>query len=195
MFISASCINDIINSIQSEYIYKEALIKYFPKKEIRDEFSQEAYLYILERPEHMIDIFNKRYFKYWFLNMVKNQVMSNSSSWHLNFRKPQQQLMENPPEETEEYNYFQEEDDKEEKEKKQLKLRIVEQAIAHFQKLDPKSKSSFDIFKLYYYEHLSIREISKRFFDTPSSTIWEHLKEAEVLIKHYINKYHKHIKN
>ena len=194
MFITADTVHLIFNLIQKEYIYEEVLRKYFPKKDIRDEFYNEMWLYFFEHPDRIVEVWNKKQFKYYYIGLIKNQVLSNSSSWHLNFRKPQQSLMEHLPEDTEEYNYFQEEEEQEEKEKKKFKLRVIEEALQHFQKLDPKFKPSADIFRLYYYENMSIREIGKKFFDSPPTTIFEHLKEAEVLVKHYKNKYHKHFK-
>ena len=193
--MSAATIQQVYDLMQKDFVYKEVLYKYFPKKDIRDEFNQELILYIFEHPERIIEVWNSKSFKYYYIGLVKNQVLSNDSNWHNKFRKPQQQLIDELPEQTEEPDYFEEEEIQEQKEKKKIKLRIIEQAIAHFLKLNPKSKSSFDIFKLYYYENLSIREISKRFFNTPPTTIFDHLKEAEVLIKWYVEKYNKHIKN
>jgi RNA polymerase sigma factor (sigma-70 family) len=194
MFISASCINDIVNSIQKEYIYKEALLKYFPKKEIREEFFQEAMLYILERPEHMIEIYNAKYFKYWFLNMVKNQVISNNSDWHRNFRKPLTQLTDNLPEETEEPNHFEQEEIEYEHKKKKFKLKLINQALDHYMNLDPTFKADGLIFHMYYIDGLTMRQISDKMFDTPLTTIYRSIQSTEHMVRWYIKKHHPNIK-
>ena len=190
LFITAGTANKVYELATKEFVYQEVLRKYFPNKKVRVEFEQEAWLYMLEHPEKIIDVWNKKFFIYYFISMVKNQVLSNSSSWHIKFRKTQYQLVEILPEESEEQNPFQNEEEQEKINIKLKKIQLVEEALQHFMRIEPRHKPSIDMFRLYYYENLSIRDISKKFFNTSITTCWEHVEEAKVLVKWYIKKYY-----
>ena len=119
MFISADTANRVYELACKDFIYKEVLRKYFPNKSVRQEFENEAWLYLLEHPEKTVEVWNQKWFHYYFIALVKNQVLSNSSNWHLNFRKSKHELMDVMPEETVEDNHFHEQDE-------QLKINIKE---------------------------------------------------------------------
>lgn len=193
MFISAATANKVYELASKDFIYKEVLRKYFPNKSMRTEFEQEAWLYLLEHPDKTVEVWNKKFFHYYFIALVKNQVLSNSSNWHLNFRKYKHELLDIMPEESIEENPFQEQDDKITKAVKEKKLEIIDAALNHFLRLDPYFKPSADVFRLHYYEGMSIRQISKQFYDEPTTSVWELIKNAEVLVKGYVRKYHSNI--
>lgn len=190
VFLTADTANKVYELASKDFIFEEVLRKYFPNKKIREEFTNEIWLYLLEHPDRTVQVWNQRYFKYYFIGMVKNQVLSNSSSWHLNFRKTQYQLPEIMPEQSCDYDAFKKEENQIDQMVKLKKIELINNAISHYLKINPHFKPSADIFILYYFEGLSIRQISESFFSTPPTTIWEHLKEAEVLVKFYIRKYH-----
>ena len=48
MFISADTANRVYELACKDFIYKEVLRKYFPNKSVRQEFENEAWLYLLE---------------------------------------------------------------------------------------------------------------------------------------------------
>jgi predicted DNA-binding protein YlxM (UPF0122 family) len=73
------------------------------------------------------------------------------------------------------------------------KITIINKALNHYQELDPYFKASADFFKAHYVDGLSIRTISKKFFDTPATTVHRHIKEVEILVKYYIKKHCSHL--
>lgn len=190
MFISASSISDVINTIQKEFIYKEVLGKYFPKKEIREEFFQELALYLCENKEKVVDIYNKKYFQYYFITICKNQVKSSSSSWHLNFRKKPYLLIESLPEQQGEISPLFEDSPETIEKDRQHKLNIIDKALSHYQSLDPKFKLQADLFKAHYKDGLSIRQISKKFFNMPPTTIHDNITQTKVMIKWFAKKHY-----
>jgi len=192
-FISAATIQQMFHLCQSDCIYDEALRKYFPKKDIRDEFSQEIWLHIFEHPDKMLEVYNKRYFRYYFLNIVRNQVMSSSSSWHKKFRKPNFELVEKLPEQTEEMECFIDEELERDIKIRKTKIKLINKAIKHYMDLDPAFKPNADFFKEHYINGLSIRAIGKKYFDTPHSVVHEYIQEARIKIKFYITKYHSNL--
>jgi DNA-directed RNA polymerase specialized sigma24 family protein len=174
-----------------DFIYEEVLRKYFPKKEIRSEFEQEIWLYLLENPDKTLEVYNAKYFKYYFISIVKRQVISNSSNWHVNFRKPNMDITDTILEQGEEYNPLETEEQQIKLLDKETKLQLVEDALNHFQQRDKEFKVSADFFRCHYYEGMSIRQISKKFFNTPPTTVFENIHKASTLIKHYYRKYKK----
>lgn len=187
--MSAKTVHEVFDMTRKDFIYDEVLKKYFPKKEIRDEFHNHLWLQFFENSGSTVNAHNNKYFKYYFIAAVKNQVISNSSNWHNTFRKPQFELREELPEETEEFNHFQDEEEEREKEIKKNKIALVNDALNHFLRLDPNFKVSRDMFKAHYEDGLSIRQISKKFFGTPPTSCYEYIKNAEALIQHYIRKH------
>lgn len=193
MFISASCVNDIIMIMEKEFLYEEVFRKFFPKKEIRDEFKQETYLYILEHPERIIQVYNEKWFKYYFISMVKKQVQSNSSSWHLNFRKHSMDLNNEMKEMAEEDNFFAFEEEKLNEKIKKTKVKLINEALNHYTKLDPMFKPSADFFKEHYVKGMTIRAIGEKYYNTPPTSVYERIREAKEKVRYYIRKHKSHL--
>lgn len=187
--VTADTVHKIFELTQKDLIYEEVLRKFFPRKDIRDEFKSELWLYFFEHPEPVIKAFNQKYFRYYFVSIVKNQAISNSKNWFSSYSPHKPILMETLPEESEEINPFEIEDMLYEKEVKIKKVKAVEDAIAHYLRLEPRLKPEFDVFKMYYFEHMTMREISKHMFNIPLSDVYLYIRSAEERIKRYMFKH------
>lgn len=191
MLITADTVNTIFALTQKDFYYKEVLSKYFKRKAERQEFESELWLYLFENPLKTIEVFNNGFFKYWFIAIVKKQVVSNKSSWHYQFRKQNFLLYDNPPEAGEEQNlYLQQEEQKEFEDEKQNKIRVVKEALNFYYKHDPFFLKEGKIFEMYFFDNLSAREIAEKIKGINHKTVWEHINYATVLVKHYIKKHH-----
>lgn len=193
MFISASCVNDIIMVMEKEFLYDEVFRKFFPNKDTRDEFKQETYLYILEHPERVVQVYNEKWFRYWFIAMVKQQVQSNSSSWHINFRKPLMNLSNEVRETGEEEDFFAFENELRNEKIKKTKIKLINEALNHYIKIDPMFKPSADFFKEHYVKGMTIRAIGEKYYNTPPTSVYARIREAKEKIKYYIKKHKSHI--
>lgn len=58
----------------------------YPKLDQKGELLSEISLYYLENKEKIERVYEEGYFKYYFINTVKNQVRSKTSSFHKNIR-------------------------------------------------------------------------------------------------------------
>ncbi len=192
MFISAATIYVVFELMQKDFFYEEMLRKYFSKKDTREEFNQELMVFLFENPDKITDIWNKKYFKYYYLSVVKNQVMSSTSSWHKNFRKPLNQLVDSIPEQTEEVNFFIEEELLEKEKLNKKKIICINKALNHFEALDPWFKTNSVFFKEYYIKNLNIRDISKK-YKASSSTVHRQIHEAKHMVRWWIKKYNNNL--
>lgn len=193
MFLSADTIYTMFNMMQKDNFFNEVLCKYLPKKDIREEFNQELNVYLFENPDKMVGIWNQKYFKYYYINLVKNQIISSSSPWHKKFRKPNFELMEKMPEESEEMECFAFEEYKLNSKIRKTKIKLINKAIKHYLEIDPAFKPNADFFKEHYINGLSIRAIGKKYFNTPHSVVHEYIQEAKIKIKFYIKKHHSNL--
>lgn len=195
-FISADTIYTMFNLMQKDSFFDEVLSKYFPKKEIKEEFSQELYMYIFEHPDKMVSIWNQHYFRYYFINMIKNQVISSSSKWHKNFRRNNIINYTDAPLDTEDdTNPFIEIESIRKEKLDKKRITAINKALNHYETLNPWFKTNAVFFKEHFVEGLSFREISKKYHNTPISTIHYAIREAVILVRWHITKHHKHLKN
>jgi len=83
-------INEILEEIYTKgSIYDEIIDNIIGEKnQLKSELLSEISLYYLLNKEKIEDVYNKGYFKYYFINTVKNQFWSNTSSFHKNIRIP-----------------------------------------------------------------------------------------------------------
>jgi hypothetical protein len=81
-------INDILIEITTKgSIYDEIMNNLLsPRFELKPELISELSLSFLENREKIEKVYEMGYFKYYFINSVKNQVHSNTSPFHKNIR-------------------------------------------------------------------------------------------------------------
>lgn len=182
--------------MESDFFYSEVLSKFLPKKDIRDEFKQEIYLYLLEHPERILEVYNKQYFKYYFINLVKQQVLSSTSSWHKTFRRNDFiNYTDAPLDMEDDTNVYAEIESLKKEKLNKKRITAINKALNHYEQLNPWFKTNSVFFKEHFIEGLSFREISKKYHNTPISTIHYAIREAVILVRWHITKHHKHLKN
>jgi hypothetical protein len=81
-------INNILKEITtSGSIYDEILSNVlYPRLELKPELISELSLSFLENKEKIEEVYEKGYFKYYFINACRNQVHSSTSPFHKNIR-------------------------------------------------------------------------------------------------------------
>jgi hypothetical protein len=77
-----SIYDEIINNIIS------------PRYDLKPELISEIAISFLENKEKIDEVYRQGYFKYYFINTVKNQVHSNTSSFHKNVRVKDYEFMD-----------------------------------------------------------------------------------------------------
>jgi hypothetical protein len=81
-------IDDILREIVTEGTIWDEIIENIihPNSHLKPELISEISLGYLENKEKIEDVWEKGYFKYYFINTVRNQIRSNTSSFHKNIR-------------------------------------------------------------------------------------------------------------
>lgn len=196
MLITADTVHKVFELVHKEAFFEDVLRKYFPSKKTRTEFKNELWLYFFESPEKTIEAFNKNYFKYLYLSIIKNWVISTSSTWHKKFRKNEHSLMEHIPEVEDETDLeIGDQRRLDPQTAKELKLRLINDALDYYLKLDPTLIADITWFKYHYMEKLSFDSIAERLnkgkpkkLNTCKKTVGNRIKYVEVLVKYYIRK-------
>lgn len=159
---------EVVNHIIKATWLEEALRKYFPSKQIRDEFRQEFFLIILQmNEEKLIRYYDNKETRNELrgvcLGIISNQVRSCSSAWHRKFRKRQQQEVEYDVLafclEDEADKIFQQKNDKE---VDYIFLETIEQVLEGYIKKDPYLRRDVAIFKMHTFDKLSYTKISDK---------------------------------
>jgi uncharacterized membrane protein YheB (UPF0754 family) len=139
VFITAATVNEVFQLANQDQRFEEVLQKYFQSKSERDEFRQHLWLQILTADKNkVLDAWNERWFIFYYVAICNNQVKSYSSSWHKQFRSDHDEveIYENTFEdkcyETKDY---------------ELGREIINEALEHYIKQDPKFRLTADIFK------------------------------------------------
>lgn len=90
-------INDILVEMTTRgSIYDEIMNNLLnPRTDLKPELISELSISFLENGEKIEQIYNQGYFKYYFINCVKNQVHSNTSSFHKNIRIQDTEIFDN----------------------------------------------------------------------------------------------------
>jgi RNA polymerase sigma factor (sigma-70 family) len=187
-FITAATVHHIFDLIKNDFVYEQVLRSYFTNKSERDDFRNSLWLYFFEHPEPTIKSYNQKYFKYYYISVIKNQVTSNTKKWIDKYSINKPILMEHLPEIPEEQEPFLEEELSEEIRLKNYKVELVKKAIDHYLNIDPKNKPEMDMFKMYYIDKLTMRQISKKMYNIPLTDVYRYIKSAEERIKWYIKK-------
>ena len=90
-------INDILIQITTpNSIYDEIINNLIqPRFDLKPELISEISISFLENRVKVEEAYEKGYFKYYFINTVKNQIHSNTSSFHKNIRIQDNEYFEN----------------------------------------------------------------------------------------------------
>jgi len=90
-------INTILIEITTKgSIYDEIINNLItPRFDLKPELISEISISFLENKEKIEDVYERGYFKYYFINTVKNQIHSNTSSFHKNNRIQDYELYDN----------------------------------------------------------------------------------------------------
>ena len=201
MFITASTNSQVYDHILKDKFYEDMLRKFVKNKQDRQELKQYVWISICQmNEEKLITIWNKRQFKYYYVNIVKNQVQSSDSYYHRLYRKFKkmdigQEKTDYQPQE------FVNDDQldgniedeiiaQEIKEENQLKLRLIDKALIQMVKDEPLLFVQAELFKLYYKQHMTYREIEEK-TKIPRTSVFQYVNLAKFHIKQYINKQNK----
>ena len=81
-------IDEILKEIITEGTIWDEIIENIihPNSHLKPELISEISLGYMENKEKIEDVWEKGYFKYYFINTVRNQIRSNTSSFHKNIR-------------------------------------------------------------------------------------------------------------
>ncbi len=81
-------IDEILREIITEGTIWDEIIENIihPNSHLKPELISEIALGYMENKEKIEDVWEKGYFKYYFINTVRNQIRSNTSSFHKNIR-------------------------------------------------------------------------------------------------------------
>jgi len=90
-------INDILTQIATKgSIYDEIIDNIIqPRFDLKPELISEISISFLENRIKVEEAYEKNYFKYYFINTVRNQIHSNTSSFHKNIRIQDNEYFEN----------------------------------------------------------------------------------------------------
>jgi DNA-directed RNA polymerase specialized sigma24 family protein len=198
MFLTADTINRVFELTQKEPIYKEILRKFFFDKKQREEFTQELWLSIfnIDPPEKVVTAWNEKWFRYLFVHIIKKQVLSSSSKWNLNNRlRTSKEVIRERNEDGEPieageldvYEFEEQENEREAKQLKSHKINLILEALNHLEQKNPQqNKGRVDLFKMYFFEGLTYREVSKKAHNIPLSSVWVEIKRTTRDIQKYI---------
>lgn len=184
-FLTANTSQEVYKFILADKSYEEILQKFFSKKSERDEFRQYLWLIICEQGEEkIVTSWNSKFFKYWYVSVIKNQVASATSPWHLKERARNHNIDEiDGLNEPGEYGITYEDIDNQNY--NNMRLELVEKAIQYWSAKDPFFLTERECFNLYYQEGLSYRQISKK-LNIPTPSVYIYVNAAQVKIKGYI---------
>lgn len=195
MFLTADTVHKIFTFTEADSFFEEMLRKFLPKKSERMEFKNELWLYLFEHPEKTIESWNNKYFKYFFVSILQRQIKSTTSNWHINFRKNKHQLVDFVPEQESKDPDSDELWKQELTRCKQLKLikrDSLEEALNHYERIDPPFKFEATVFRLYFFDGLNLREIAKRYNNHLNITTFSlAIKSACTMIHWYFKKRNK----
>ena len=183
----------ILNEVANSKIYNEVLECYIPNDDDeRAEFKQYLFDILCTKPNKVIeDLWHKKQFMYWYVGIIRNSIISSTSPWHRKHRSNEYKTTNHIPEEVEEVKF--EFIVKEEEDEKQIKLGMVDDAIAYHLAKNPKLKTEFDLFRMHFKNNLSYREISKM-THIPLTACYQYVQTALVLVKKYVTNKQQKIK-
>lgn len=187
--MTAATAQQVYNYIIKDNFYDEILFKFFNNKEERDEFRQELWIMLGEiKEEKILKAWNDKYFKYLYVRIISNQVKSSTSRWQYNKKFDMEKFKADTDFSTEsiEHDIIKAEVAKE----NTLKLTLIDKAINHLITINPHFIIESELFKMHHKDGLTLREISNK-TNIPSTSVFEYIQSAQVLIKGHIKKHYK----
>jgi hypothetical protein len=147
-------INNILIEITTRgSIYDEIINNLItPRFDLKPELISEISLSFLENKDKIEDIYIRGYFKYYFINTVKNQIHSNTSSFHKNIRIQDYQTYED---------YMEVEDDTDIDDKIEFEERL--ELIENIYKNTKKTWFEDRMWEEYYINDKTYREIEREY--------------------------------
>ncbi len=170
-------IEDILKKIVTKGTIWDEIIEniIYPKSHLKPELISEIALGYLENKEKIEDIWEKGYFKYYFISTVRNQIRSNTSSFHKNIRITDYNTFEDGFELTAENN----DDDILEKMEIELKISTVKNLL----NVIPITWFERQMFIEYYMNHRTYRNIEEE-YTLDHVLVWKTVKKVrEIVIK------------
>ncbi len=113
--------------------------------------------------QDMIDLYNRNEFLYYYLSIIKNWVFQKSSKWNqLNETNKLDKNTEVPDQLDEaEFRFLIEEEEKNQQRQKVQRLKLINEALQHYLKVDPDFLFEANVFKLHYEKQMNSKEIQK----------------------------------
>lgn len=188
--MTAETLSNIIHYIVEAPFFDEIIGKYFSRRSERDNFKSHVIMEIADIPlQKLQEAKEDGYLRWLFARIVKNQIVSNNSSWHNQHRI---RITDVDPEGL---NIQDEEEDRyEEYLLNKERFRLIKPAMNSIltrQYDKPRTKQIIVInmtcFSLYHFDGMTFNHISKE-TNISEATVYRAVKNAEVLIRTEINK-------
>lgn len=181
-------INQILNDLTVKgTVYNDIILTNLgPHKHLEGALISELALIILEQQEKVLKSVNEGWFKYWLVKVIQNQIKSSTSPFHKNVRETIHTKLKG---ETIEVDYVEIEDEDDLTDKL-----IIEEQLNLIEECREELKVNFfdaEVFKLYYDEGLSYREIERN-FDIDHCLAWNSVKKTRTKLKKLIDSRKKH---
>jgi hypothetical protein len=175
--IDKMCINDILKEISTEGTIWDEIIEniIYPNTHLKPELISEIALSYLENKEKIEKTWDDGYFKYYFINTVRNQVRSNTSSFHKNIRISDNVTFDDGFELSGE-----EGDEIERKVMTEIRLGTIKHILNHL----PISWFEHQMFIEYYMNNRTYRNIEEE-YSLDHVLVWKTVKKVrEMVIQH-----------
>ena len=166
-------INNILTEIATKgSIYDEIIDNIItPRFDLKPELISEIAISFLENRIKVEEAYEKNYFTYYFINTVRNQIHSNTSSFHKNIRIQDNEYFEN-------YAYIEDETTIEDKIEFENKLNRFEVAY----KKTKKSWFECQVFEEYFMKDKTYRKIEEE-YGLDHVSVFHHVKKLKERIK------------
>jgi RNA polymerase sigma factor (sigma-70 family) len=177
IFYSAASKVEIVNIVATAatYCFIKDICKSFAHGDA-DELYQDFFIICLEYPEEkLLKTFNEGYFKYWAVNVLKKQYFSSTSTFYRTHKKYKTIIDSNAQAENciEESNF-----------EREMFLNQLEEFL--------ENKMHWyhaTLFKYYYFENKSIRDIEKQ-TKIKRSAVWDSINYSRSIVKqHFSDKF------
>ena len=129
--------------------------------------------------EKLLEIWNKKYFKYFFIRIATNQFKSTSSNFDKTYRNDRRKEIT-----TINLDFFNDEEITDEEDVVDFKIIMINQVKEFIKTLhwyDAK------LFEMYYYQKMTYSQIAKQ-TNIPKISIWDNVTTTMSDLKQYLNK-------
>lgn len=176
-------INQILEEImQKNSIYDEIINNLItPRFDLKPELISEIAISFLENKEKIEEIYQQGYFKYYFINVVKNQVHSNTSPFHKNVRIQDYEYNDNTT-------VLDDNRDIENKILFEQKLELINKVYKDLKK----NWFQSEMFHQYYILNKTYRQIENE-FGVDHILVFHTIKKLKTRIKKEVDKYKKNL--